>query len=208
MKHNELFSMIKNKRDWTHCKKGKLSAEWGTYEEDDIVYILFQETDGMSDWVQNLSFTKRKYGKLKFHHGFYELYDLMRDDVISFVESLPLNKTLVVSGWSQGAAIAQIAVQDIYYHTGRKSILVSFGTPMAIYGRKTRDACREAVIEAYEYCNKSDIVAYQPPFPMWYHIRRVNVGRFGIIKIFKPQTYHTNYDETVPEKTIKTKEEK
>lgn len=46
MKHNELFSIIKNKKDWTHCKSGKLSAEWGTYEEDDIVYILFQETDG------------------------------------------------------------------------------------------------------------------------------------------------------------------
>ena len=212
MTHNEIFSMIKNKRDWTHCKKGRLSAEWGTYEEDDVIYILFQETDGMSDWVQNLSFTKRKYGDLKFHHGFYELYDLMRDDVIKFVESLPKNKTLVVSGWSQGAAIAQIAVQDIYYHTGRKSILISFGTPMAIYGRKTRDKCREAVIEAYEYCNKNDIVTYQPPFPRWHHIRRVNVGRFGIIKIFKPQTYHTNYDETVPsvnvEKTIKTKEDK
>ena len=207
MKHNELFSMIKNKKDWTHCKKGMLSAEWGTYEEDDIVYILFQETDGMSDWIQNLSFTKRKYGDLKFHHGFYELYDLVRADVIKFVESLPTNRTLVVSGWSQGAAIAQIAVQDIYYHTGRKSILISFGAPMAIYGRKTRDKCREAVIEAYEYCNKSDIVTYQPPFPRWHHIRRVNVGRFGIIKIFKPKTYHTNYDETVPDKTIKTKED-
>ena len=207
MKHNELFRLIKNKKDWTRCKSGKLSAEWGTYEEDDVVYILFQETDGLTDWIQNLSFTKRKYGKLKFHHGFYELYDLMRDDVIRLVESLPLNKTLVVSGWSQGAAIAQIAVQDIYYHTGRKSILISFGTPMAIYGRKTRGACREAVTEAYEYCNKSDIVTYQPPFPHWHHIRRVNVGKFGIIKIFKPHTYHTNYNETVPAKTIKTKED-
>lgn len=43
MKHNQLFSMIKNKKDWTHCKKGKLSAEWGTYEEDDVVYILFRK---------------------------------------------------------------------------------------------------------------------------------------------------------------------
>lgn len=43
MTHNELFSIIKNKKDWTHCKSGKLSAEWGTYEEDDIVYILFQK---------------------------------------------------------------------------------------------------------------------------------------------------------------------
>lgn len=203
MTHSKLFLMIKNKRDWRHCKSGKLSAEWGTYEEEDIVYILFQETDGLTDWIQNLSFTKRKYGKLKFHHGFYELYDLMRDDVIRFVESLPKDKTLVVSGWSQGAAIAQIAVQDIYYHTGRKSILISFGTPMAIYGRKTRDTCREAVTEVYEYCNKSDIVTYQPPFPRWYHIRRVNVGSFGILRLFRPHTYHTNYDETVPEKTIK-----
>lgn len=76
---------------------------------------------------------------------------------------------------------------------------------MAIYGRKTRDKCREAVIEAYEYCNKSDIVTYQPPFPRWYHIRRVNVGKFSIIRLFKPKTYHTNYDKTVPEKTIKIK---
>ncbi len=207
MQHNELFLMIKNKKDWTHCKSGKLSAEWGTYEEDDVVYILFQETDGVSDWIQNFSFTKRKYGDLKFHHGFYELYDLMRDDVIAYVKSLPENKTLVVSGWSQGAAIAQIAVQDIYYHTGRKSLLISFGVPMAIYGKKTRNECRKAVTEAYEYCNKSDIVTYQPPFPKWYHIERVDVGSFGIFKLFNPNVYHTNYDETVPsvnvEKTIK-----
>ena len=69
MKHNELFSLIKNKRDWIHCKSGRLSAEWGTYEEEDTVYILFQETDGVSDWIQNISFTKRKYGKLKFHQN-------------------------------------------------------------------------------------------------------------------------------------------
>lgn len=37
MRHNELFSIIKNKKDWTHCKSGKLSAEWGTYEEDEAV---------------------------------------------------------------------------------------------------------------------------------------------------------------------------
>lgn len=211
MTHNDLFSLIKNKRDWTHCKSGKLSAEWGTYEEADVVHILFQETDGVSDWIQNLSFTKRKYGKLKFHHGFYELYDLMRDDVIAYVKSIPEDKTLVVSGWSQGAAIAQIAVQDIFWHTGRKSALISFGAPMAIYGRKTRDACREACLLALEYCNVNDIVTYQPPFPRWYHIRRVNVGSFGILKLFKPKIYHTNYDETVPLpwelKTIKIKEE-
>ena len=207
MKHNELFSLIKNKRDWIHCKSGRLSAEWSTYEEKDTVYILFQETDGVSDWIQNLSFTKRKYGKLKFHHGFYGLYDLMKDDIINYVKRVPENKTLVVSGWSQGAALAQICVQDIYFHTGRKSILISFGAPMAIYGKKTRDACREAVTEAYEYCNVNDIVTYQPPFPKWYHIRRVNVGSFGITKLFKPKVYHTNYDETVPDKTIKIEKE-
>lgn len=206
MKHNELFSIIKNKKDWRHCESGKLSAEWDIYEEEDIIYILFQETDGMSDWIQNLSFTKRKYGKLKFHHGFYELYDLMRNDIIDYVKGIPENKTLVVSGWSQGAAIAQICVQDIYFHTGRKSLLISFGTPMAIYGRKTRKACRESVTEAFEYCNKSDIVTYQPPFLYWHHIRRVDVGSFGIFKIFRPRIYHCNYDKTVPDKTIKTKD--
>ena len=88
MKHNELFSIIKNKKDWRHCKSGKLSAEWDIYEEGDIVYILFQETDSVSDWIQNLSFTKRRYGKLKFHHGFYELYDLMKDDILGVKRSL------------------------------------------------------------------------------------------------------------------------
>ena len=204
MTHNELFNLIKYKRDWRECqsKDKKLSAEWDIYEENNIVYILFQETTGAFDWIKNFSFTKRKYGDLKFHHGFYELYDLMRDDIVAIVKTIPTEKKLVVSGWSQGAAIAQIAVQDIYYHTGRKSLLISFGAPMAIYGKKTRDACREAVTEAYEYCNKNDIVTYQPPFPSWYHINRVNVGKFNIIRLFKPTIYHCNYDKTVPEEEI------
>lgn len=205
MTHNELFNLIKHKRDWRECqsKDKKLSAEWDIYEEENIVYILFQETTGVFDWIQNFSFTKRKYGDLKFHHGFYELYDLMRDDVIQYVKNIPSYKKLVVAGWSQGAAIAQIAVQDIYYHTGKKSLLISFGAPMAIYGKKTRDACREAITEAYEYCNKNDIVTYQPPFPSWYHINRVNVGKFNIIRLFKPTIYHCNYDKTVPDVEIK-----
>ena len=205
MTHNELFNLIKHKRDWRECqsKDKKLSVEWDIYEEENIVYILFQETTGAFDWIQNFSFTKRKYGDLKFHHGFYELYDLMKDDVIRYVKKIPSYKKLVVSGWSQGAALAQIAVQDIFYHTGRKSLLISFGAPMAIYGKKTRDACREAVTETYEYCNKNDIVTYQPPFPSWYHINRVNVGKFNIIRLFKPTTYHCNYDKTVPEVEIK-----
>lgn len=205
MTHNKLFDLIKHKRDWRECqsKDKKISAEWDIYEEGNIVYILFQETTGAYDWIQNFSFTKRKYGDLKFHHGFYELYDLMRDAVIQYIKNIPSYKKLVVAGWSQGAAVAQIAVHDIYYHTGRKSVLISFGAPMAIYGKKTRDACREAVTEAYEYCNKCDIVTYQPPFPSWYHINRVNVGKFNIIRLFKPTTYHCNYDKTVPEVEIK-----
>ena len=91
MTHNQLFNMIKHKRDWRECqsKDKKLSAEWDIYEEGNIVYILFQETTGAFDWIQNFSFTKRKYGDLKFHHGFYELYDLMKDDVIRYVKNVP-----------------------------------------------------------------------------------------------------------------------
>ena len=106
MTHNQLFNMIKHKRDWRECqsKDKKLSAEWDIYEEGNTIYVLFQETTGAFDWIQNFSFTKRKYGDLKFHHGFYELYDLMKDDVIRYVKNIPSYKKLVVSGWSQGAA--------------------------------------------------------------------------------------------------------
>lgn len=63
---------------------------------------------------------------------------------------------------------------------------------------KNKKACRESVTEAFEYCNKSDIVTYQPPFLYWHHLNRINVGKFNIIRLFKPTTYHTNYSETVP----------
>lgn len=199
MKYSDLFKLIKHKRDWRECqsKNKKLSAEWDYLIIDNRIYFLFQETNGAQDWIQNFSFTKRKYGDLQFHHGFYELFDLMRDEIIKIV-SEHSDKEIYSCGWSQGAALAVLNAQDIYFHTGRKVHLVSFGAPMVAYGKKTRDACRDSCIDAYEFCNRNDVVTYQPPFPNWYHIRRVNIGdKFNLFKLFDPMKYHTNYDEVL-----------
>lgn len=207
MTHAELFTYIQTKNDWKKVQKGKIVAEYKIERINGRPAVLIQQSTEKTDWLKNLSYKQRKYKcedgtVMHFHHGFYEYYEIMKDAIIEelldWQQFEPFDRVLV-AGWSLGAGVAEIAVQDIFYHTGVHCDLISFGTPRAIYGEPTRKICAAACFSRFEYCNENDIVTRQPPFFGWLHINRIKVGEnFNVLKTLNPWKYHTNYAETVP----------
>lgn len=207
MTHAELFSYIKAKTDWNKVEKDKIIAEYKIEKIENKPAVLFQQSSEKTDWIKNLSYKQKKYKcedgtVLHFHHGFYEYYELMKDDIIEALLDWFKHEafeSILVGGWSLGAGVSEIAVQDIFYHTGVKCELINFGTPQAIYCEPTRKLCADSCTLIAEYCNNNDVVTHMPPFLGWTHLNRVKVGTdTDPLKLLNPWKYHTNYDETVP----------
>lgn len=207
MKDSEIFSWIKNQKEWFVCIDDGIKVEFliKTRPEEKRIYVLFQESNGSWDWKCNLNFPVTLYDKLKVHRGFAKQYDICRDEVIRILsEHFEKNPDfeIVVSGWSLGSAISVLACQDINHHLGVKVTHISFGVPKVCFDKKSRDLVRECINESREYCNRNDIVTYMPPIG-YYHIHRVDVDKkINPAKIINPQKYHTNYDEVLQKKGL------
>lgn len=204
MEPYELFSYIKAKTDWVKVEKDNIIAEYKVERIDGKPAVLFQQSNEKTDWIKNLSYKQKKYKcedgtVLHFHHGFYEYYELMKDDIIgSLLDWLKRepSEVILVAGWSLGAGVSEIAVQDIFYHTGVKCELINFGTPQAVYCEPTRKICANSCVSIAEYCNNNDIVTHLPPFLGWTHLHRIRIGSdTNPIKLLNPWKYHTSYDD-------------
>lgn len=192
-----LFDIIKNKDDWTIFEEGILKVSCSVFVKEETLYVLFQETSEKTDWLSNLNFLPRvKKYNMVLHKGFYHQYEIVKDYVISKVVSLLKdNMRIVVAGWSLGGALSQIAVQDIYYHTNIKPILITFGAPKASVNIRTKNYIKNCINEeeSSEYMNRSDLVTLMPPG--YWHIKPVWRKKFSFIGLFKPDIHHQDYSD-------------
>lgn len=102
-----------------------------------------------------------------------------------------------VIGWSLGSGLAQLGEQDINYRYNIKPYVYTFGSVKPFwYTDKITAAYLQSTFEVgYNFCHKSDIVTYQPPFPCWHMLNRVDLGKFHPVGLFDPWKYHTHYDD-------------
>lgn len=201
MKDSELFRYIKSKKDWLKVDEGINTIEYKVEVIDEKIYVLFQQSKEKTDWISNLNFPAVLYDNhLMFHRGFVKQYDAVKRFVINDLSHAVCqrpNADIIVAGWSLGAALAEIAVEDVYWHTGKRPTLISFGSPKAVFNLATRNFIRACCKDIREYCNRNDIVTYMPPIGYW-HLNKVKVGdKFSPRKVIHPYTYHTNYDKVL-----------
>jgi hypothetical protein len=104
-----------------------------------------------------------------------------------------------VFGWSLGSGLAQLAVEDIYFKFGIKPYLYTFGSVKPFYGKTTYNYVKSCCEKAYNFYDYCDIVGYMVPFIGWKAINHIKVKldpKFCITKLFKPQIYHTQYQNS------------
>lgn len=124
------------------------------------LYIYFQGSNSIIDWIENFLFTKKVYKEFRVHRGFYNAYMQFRDFMLDHVYGHSYKKIVVV-GYSHGAALCQLALEDLVYHFPNLDISgCAFESPRCLkVGKKYQDRWKTLVTIR----NGTDIVTHCPP---------------------------------------------
>ncbi len=102
----------------------------------DTLYVDFEGSLSGTDWKYNMMFGMVKYANFYAHGGFIEKWISVENSVWVNIIAADV-KNIVFRGFSQGAAIAQVAYADYIRFTPKKNLkCVAFASPF-IFGNKT-----------------------------------------------------------------------
>jgi len=154
------------------------------YKLDHRGVLTFQYTASTGDWIQNFRFWRKAYKNMNTiwygHTGFLDLYHSVRDELTPMYKYGLVTR---IQGFSQGAALAQLAIEDYFFQTGKPiESAYCFGCPhpFAYVPGKLKPYFTEAFSKTYIYNTKGDIVSMVPP---WYHT-------YGAITILPTGTWY------------------
>lgn len=179
-------------------------------KERKCIQVHFEKTSGDIDWQDNFNFPKKMYDTFEYegkpltlyvHSGWGDMYKAMKHELHEDFDKLRKRRKswdVEVIGWSLGSAMAQLCVQDLNWRYGIRPYCYTFGSvkPFFYSSGRTEKYLRECRSDTYNFCHKSDIVTYQPPFIGFHMMERVDVGSFSLPHLFNPMEYHTLYNRS------------
>lgn len=142
------------------------------------LWIRFEESQSNLDWIQNFNARKirlRKNDEFKVHKGYATKFNSVRDAVRSIVEIGNYDR-LIISGFSQGGALAQLLHHDVFRRTGKEPYATyTFASPR-VFTKKGLSANCWNNLKRFVY--KNDGVTRIPP--VWMGFRhfgtKVQIG--------------------------------
>lgn len=210
MKLSELF---KNCAYNVEYKTIGNDVNYAFVEEGDALYIYFQGSSSVTDWVRNFMFRSKPYKDMrvpyKVHRGFLAAWKEVEDLVIDKVReerygAFKYNRITVV-GYSHGGALATFCHECVWFHRPdlREKGLEGYGfeAPRIYSGWKVKDSLRERWANFTIVRTNNDIVTHCPPFLFAYrHVAKVlrvkgDVGLCPNKKV--PNCVKSHYPEVV-----------
>ena len=163
-----------------------VSANYAFEIVDNVLYIYFEDSSGVNDWLRNLNFPARPYvisKKLMFGHGgFLKVFNEIKPKLTEIIISKDI-KEIVVVGYSHGAGVAVFCYEYIW--ETRKDLRnhlkgYGFGAPRVIFGlpiKKLQKKWNNFTVVR----NIDDIVTHLPPFIFgFYHVGKLlKIGQKG-----------------------------
>ena len=186
LKETELpVSRLKDIRDcflreraatWTHIYE--TSGDYSVEEEVNsttgakTLYLLFQESQGTEDNINNIDFPSVSYSDTDFpwkcHRGFLRVWKSIEPHISSYVNNVQYTAIKVI-GYSHGAAIATLAHEYCWFHRpdlrdGDKLVGYGFGCPRCYYSgyHPIPSTLSERWANFYAIRNCNDIVTHLP----------------------------------------------
>jgi len=190
---------------WVHTVcgpwiEGPNSTQYKVTFDKDTLFIVFEGSTSKLDWWQNFSFIQKAYKhskvKLYAHRGFLKKYKGVREKINEIV--LDKNpKKIIISGFSQGAAIAILCHEDMKYLYPNKNVKTyAFGAPK-VFWFKNLDKVWERFADLNLYLIKTDLIPTLPPSIFGYK----RVGKIEwwkpIVSRFKIYDNHMSYGEVI-----------
>jgi len=129
--------------------------------------------------------------------AFNSCKEIVMNEVLTAMNTFPDYK-IVCCGHSYGGAASVLVGIEIFFASGRKPDLITFGAPKPLFFFITRCITRLFFNEVTQYAHKSDIVSYLPPFIGYWNVKVIRIGKFSLKGLFQPYIYHQCYgDETL-----------
>ena len=175
------------------------AASWSYQRKGDGLYLWFEHSNGIADWLNNLNFGATPYRGMnpewRCHAGFLKVWEILRQVVEPLILDREVQKICIV-GYSHGAAIALLCHEYVWYHRPdlRGTLCgYGFGCPRVLYG------CLPPEIAVrwesfWRIDNEDDIVTHLPPrlFGFCHVGNRVVIGahaRYSPIDAHRPESY-------------------
>lgn len=200
MKPYELYNYQKD----ISYNKNTFSYNWKvvTIDEEKTIYLFSQFSSSITDWIANFLFffipQIRQwfvyFACLGWQTTFNSCKGLIMNEVLKEMNSHPDYK-VVCCGHSYGGAGSVLAGIEIFFQTGIKPDLVTFGAPKPLFFFLARCVARFFFNEVAQYAHKSDIVTYMPPFPGYWNVKVIRLGKFSLKGLFNPRKYHCIYGD-------------
>ena len=170
--------------------------------EDKTIYVCTKYTTTILDWVENFLFffipqIRQWYlyfACLGWQTAFNSCKQLLMNQVLLAMNTFPDYK-VVCCGHSYGGAGSVLAGIEIFFASGRKPDLITFGAPKPLFSFFTRCITRLFFGKVTQYAHKSDIVPYMPPLPGYWNVRVIRLGKFSFKGLFNPEKYHQIYGD-------------
>ncbi len=168
-----------------YLKTGR-SADYAVRRDGGTLYIFFEKSDGAADWRSNLDFPAQPYKRMDgtvwmAHRGFLAVWKEIEGAVAPKIADRSIN-SIIVCGYSHGAAIAVFCHEYIWYH--RPDIRgacegYGFGCPRVLWG--LTGGVRERWATFTVIRNIDDIVTHLPPAFLGYsHVgKMMEIGKKG-----------------------------
>ncbi len=180
---------------------GENSASWAVEDHGKECRILFEKSNGLTDWLNNLQFHAVPYKEMnpvwQCHGGFLKVWNSIKPHLAQPVQkAVREGRRITVIGYSHGAAVAVLCHEWIFYHfpSARPSLTgFGFGCPRVLYGCAT-PALAQRWQNFYVVRNLDDAVTHLPPRVMGYcHVGNlITVGNDGTYSPFEahaPESY-------------------
>ena len=140
--------------------------------KDGNLYIVFQGSQGLNDWLDDFEFWPAKLpfeveGKdINIHHGFFEQYINIRQLILEKV-NINFPKEIIIIGHSLGSALASICSFDLSVTKQIASTVILFACPK-IGGMDFVKYYKKYVPNTYAFVYGNDIVPRVPPYWTFY----------------------------------------
>lgn len=159
----ELFNRVLKVK---HIQLDEETASYFVEREGTTLRILFEESNGKTDWHNNLDFPAKPYrdmtDKWFAHRGFLRVWKVVEPELENLIADTSVSR-IDIAGYSHGGAIALLCYEYCKYH--RPDIKVTgfgFGAPRVVWGPVPKKVRQR--LEGFVVIRKGgDLVTHLPP---------------------------------------------
>lgn len=173
----DLYKLFHNCAYDVEYKQVGDSVNYAFVEEGNTLYIYFQGSNSISDWVRNFMFPSKPYKDMKIpyrvHRGFLAAWKEVEDIIIGKInEKTEISQfkwsKIIVVGYSHGGALAAFCHECVWFYRPdlRRSGLEGYGfeAPRIYAGFKVKEVLKQRWEHFTVIRTNNDIVTHCPPF--------------------------------------------